>query len=586
MAATHPGWKSCYPASTVAGARASQLPVRVLPTKHSKPFPSIYHLKLAVHRAALDAGTELFEDSGSTLRCRNTSRTDELSFHRENGTPCDYHVSFKRSGGSAQLTHSCATHSCSSRTRQQHKGAAELWSAGKVAHFEEKITELEKKADKDKVKTEKVDDSEWAARRERSRGDGPGGSDAETTQGDERALKRASSPERRDTSKRVKHQTQRYPLEDRKTTEARTFVKSGHPKNPHLPQDELTSTSASAPSAQKSSKVGLTESSVSGHAFKPPTPNSGSKPPSRARTTRSSPSAPTFDTANIRHDLTVERPKYKLSSYGPGEGEPNLLDGFDVSPEELRLRYYKAKAANNLIDYPEEKLTQRAESAVKSILGNFDQAFCLALTQSTVPATHNPRSSPSSSLQQATTTLRTSREMAESPSRPPQSAGEAKPVASGSGVASEANGVEVLDLTAEDDDELGKTAGKVGDGEAKEELKEKPATKPSFSPPVKDEKPLRPADNPSAPALTSLQSLIAQLADETYTFAGFDTALTSLGVSMASTLRCAAQFQLAELAADLREALGVDKDKKRKYEVLEFERRLKGIVEKGKAKEE
>jgi hypothetical protein len=49
----------------------------------------------------------------------------------------------------------------------------------------------------------------------------------------------------------------------------------------------------------------------------------------------------------IVNDLSVERPVWPLSVYGPAKGEPNLIDNTDVSPEELRLKFWEAKQAND-----------------------------------------------------------------------------------------------------------------------------------------------------------------------------------------------------------------------------------------------
>jgi len=44
----------------------------------------------------------------------------------------------------------------------------------------------------------------------------------------------------------------------------------------------------------------------------------------------------------ITSDLTRERPTWRLSSYAPGKDPPaQLVDGKDVSPEEMRVRAYE-----------------------------------------------------------------------------------------------------------------------------------------------------------------------------------------------------------------------------------------------------
>ena len=51
----------------------------------------------------------------------------------------------------------------------------------------------------------------------------------------------------------------------------------------------------------------------------------------------------------MKQDLTDQRPVYPLSCYGPGRDAPRqLIEGpVEISPEELRLRYYTQRAAGN-----------------------------------------------------------------------------------------------------------------------------------------------------------------------------------------------------------------------------------------------
>jgi nucleoporin NUP42 len=51
----------------------------------------------------------------------------------------------------------------------------------------------------------------------------------------------------------------------------------------------------------------------------------------------------------MKNDLTTQRPIYPLSCYGPGREAPRqLIEGpVEISPEELRLRYYTLRAAGN-----------------------------------------------------------------------------------------------------------------------------------------------------------------------------------------------------------------------------------------------
>lgn len=61
----------------------------------------------------------------------------------------------------------------------------------------------------------------------------------------------------------------------------------------------------------------------------------------------SSAAAGAFSADSIKLDLTTDRPIWALTSYGPAKHELNLIAGIDVSQEELRLEFYKARTANN-----------------------------------------------------------------------------------------------------------------------------------------------------------------------------------------------------------------------------------------------
>lgn len=52
---------------------------------------------------------------------------------------------------------------------------------------------------------------------------------------------------------------------------------------------------------------------------------------------------------DIKDDLSNNRPIYPLSCYGPGRDAPRqLIEGpVEISPEELRLRYYSQREAGN-----------------------------------------------------------------------------------------------------------------------------------------------------------------------------------------------------------------------------------------------
>jgi hypothetical protein len=56
-----------------------------------------------------------------------------------------------------------------------------------------------------------------------------------------------------------------------------------------------------------------------------------------------------LDKADIQADLTGQRPIYPLSCYSPGRDTPRqLIEGpVEISPEELRCRFYMQRAAGN-----------------------------------------------------------------------------------------------------------------------------------------------------------------------------------------------------------------------------------------------
>ncbi len=52
----------------------------------------------------------------------------------------------------------------------------------------------------------------------------------------------------------------------------------------------------------------------------------------------------------IEEDLTIERPKWIMSAYGPGRDAPTQLFGgypMEQSPEEIRVMHYIAMACGN-----------------------------------------------------------------------------------------------------------------------------------------------------------------------------------------------------------------------------------------------
>ena len=56
---------------------------------------------------------------------------------------------------------------------------------------------------------------------------------------------------------------------------------------------------------------------------------------------------------SITKDLTAgqDRPLWPLSSYGPAKHVPNVIQGLDESPEELRCKAFTATKAGSMQDY-------------------------------------------------------------------------------------------------------------------------------------------------------------------------------------------------------------------------------------------
>ncbi|CAG8715452.1 8520_t:CDS:2, partial [Dentiscutata erythropus] len=79
----------------------------------------------------------------------------------------------------------------------------------------------------------------------------------------------------------------------------------------------------------------------------------------------------TYDERSVRTDLTKDRPIFRYSVYGPGKEEPNLVDGTDYSPEELRLQYYVIMGTvGNDIQYQNgvKDLENRTQTQIDSCL--------------------------------------------------------------------------------------------------------------------------------------------------------------------------------------------------------------------------
>ncbi|CAG5147262.1 uncharacterized protein ALTATR162_LOCUS2009 [Alternaria atra] len=86
-----------------------------------------------------------------------------------------------------------------------------------------------------------------------------------------------------------------------------------------------------------------------------------------------------LDKDAIQADLSKERPTYPLSCYGPGKDAPRqLIEGpVEISPEELRFRYYTLRAAGNEPTAQQEEgaLNEKMQQQVKAILDDVTGAI-------------------------------------------------------------------------------------------------------------------------------------------------------------------------------------------------------------------
>ncbi|KAJ4348459.1 uncharacterized protein N0V89_009833 [Didymosphaeria variabile] len=87
----------------------------------------------------------------------------------------------------------------------------------------------------------------------------------------------------------------------------------------------------------------------------------------------------TLSKDEIKTDLTDQRPAYPFSCYGAGRDAPRqLMEGpLEISPEELRARYYTQRSSGNEAagQHEEAQLYSKAEEQVKSILSDLDGAI-------------------------------------------------------------------------------------------------------------------------------------------------------------------------------------------------------------------
>ncbi|PLW57228.1 hypothetical protein PCANC_03131 [Puccinia coronata f. sp. avenae] len=91
------------------------------------------------------------------------------------------------------------------------------------------------------------------------------------------------------------------------------------------------------------------------------------------------PGPDSFDTISrtMHDDLTTEKPLYYLSVYSPHKLATNMIDGTDVSPEELRFQAYQARANNNPSQYVahESQLLQQMDSVTKMVVQNCKESY-------------------------------------------------------------------------------------------------------------------------------------------------------------------------------------------------------------------
>ncbi|CAG8521070.1 4014_t:CDS:2 [Ambispora gerdemannii] len=76
---------------------------------------------------------------------------------------------------------------------------------------------------------------------------------------------------------------------------------------------------------------------------------------------------PVYEEKTVRLDLSKDRPQYPYSVFAPGKEEPNLIEGTDFSPEELRLEFY------NLRNIPGGEIQYQA--GVRELQSKFDNQF-------------------------------------------------------------------------------------------------------------------------------------------------------------------------------------------------------------------
>ncbi|KAJ1966139.1 Nucleoporin-like protein 2 [Dipsacomyces acuminosporus] len=78
--------------------------------------------------------------------------------------------------------------------------------------------------------------------------------------------------------------------------------------------------------------------------------------------------APHELTEDVLKRLLTDRPKWQLSSFGPASGEPNMISGTDISPEEARIEFLIAQRSGAVAAY-EQKYAQLSNEMNQRIDG-------------------------------------------------------------------------------------------------------------------------------------------------------------------------------------------------------------------------
>ncbi|POV97718.1 hypothetical protein PSHT_14433 [Puccinia striiformis] len=79
----------------------------------------------------------------------------------------------------------------------------------------------------------------------------------------------------------------------------------------------------------------------------------------------------------MQDDLSNEKPLYCLSVYSPHKSAMNMIDGTDMSPEELRFQAYQARANDTTSQYVahESQLLQQMDSVIKMVAQNPRESY-------------------------------------------------------------------------------------------------------------------------------------------------------------------------------------------------------------------